>query len=403
MRRTRVVAAVLCAGMLVPGVAVATPAAAGTVAEHHVGNRGELVSAKLITQLSRQQVADYLAGYELDPSAAKNGVDLYLVTYRTVGVADRPTTASALTVLPRTEARTVRTVAWLHGTRASRAETGSLEENLDRGAAVLFAASGYATVAPDYLGLGVGPGNHPYMLSKPTATATVDALRAGRTLAARHGKRLDGRVLLTGFSQGGQASMVVGRALRDSSEFEVRGIAAIAGPHDIRGEELPAALDGRLNGVSAVIYLGYAMTAWHRYYPLYDSPSDVFRAPYDTVAEGLFDGSHSEPEIAAALPGTPQELFTDEFLATLAHPTGTLKRILKENDDPCQWRPTVPVRLFAGTADTDVVLSNSESCRTDLQAHGARDVKLVNLGAVDHFGSARTALPQTLAWFTTLR
>jgi acetyl esterase/lipase len=398
-----VVATVLCAGLLVPGVAVATPAGAGTVAEHHVGNRGELVSAELVMRLSREQVADYLAGYELGPAAAKNGVDLYLVGYRTVGTDGRPTTASSLTVVPRTGARTVRTVAWLHGTRAARTETGSVAENLDRGAAVLFAASGYVTVAPDYLGLGTGPGHHPYMLTKPTVTATVDALRAGRTLAARHGKRLDGRVLLSGFSQGGQASMVVGRALRGSSEFEVRGISAIAGPHDIRGEELPAALDGRLDGVSAVIYLGYAMTAWNRFYPLYDSPSDVFRAPYDATVEGLFDGSHSEPEIAAALPGTPRELFTDVFLANLAHPTGTLKRILEDNDDPCQWRPTAPVTLFAGTADTDVVLSNSESCRTDLQAHGARAVRLVNLGAVDHFGTARTALPQTLKWFATLR
>jgi len=402
MRRTRVVAAVLAAGMLVPAVAVATPAAAGTVAEHHVGNRGELVSAKLIMQLNRQQVADYLAGYELDPAAAKNGVDLYLVTYRTVGVDGRPTTASALSVLPRTETRTPSTVVWLHGTRTSRADTGSVAENLDRAAAVLFAASGHAVVAPDYLGLGLGPGHHPYMLSKPTATATVDALRAGRTLAARHGKRLDRRVLLTGFSQGGQASLVVGRALRET-EFDVRGIAGIAGPYDIRGEELPAALDGRLDGVSAVIYLGYAITTWHRSHQLYDLPSEAFRAPYDKIVTGLFGGSHSEDDIAAALPGTPRELFTDEFLANLAHPTGGLKRVLEANDNPCEWRPTAPVRLYAGTADRDVVLSNSASCEADLVATGTRDVRLVNLGAVDHFGSAKVALPQVLTWFDTLR
>ena len=56
----------------------------------------------------------------------------------------RTTTASALVVLPRTREHTLRTVAWLHGTRVYRGDTGS---------AVLFAASGYATVAPDCLGL----------------------------------------------------------------------------------------------------------------------------------------------------------------------------------------------------------------------------------------------------------
>lgn len=398
MRRTKVLAAVLCAGMLMPGVAMAAPSA--TAVAHQVD--GRLLSAKVITQLSRQEVVDYLADYELDTSAVRAGVDVYLVTYRTVGVDGRPTTASALAVLPRTNARTLRAVAWLHGTRVFRGDTGSLSDNPDRAASVLFAASGYATVAPDYLGLGTGPGRHPYMVNEPTVTATMDALRATRTLAARSGKRLDRRVLVSGFSQGGQASMVVGRALRRSSEFDLAAIAGIAGPYDIRGQELPAALDGRLDDISAMIYLGYAMTSWNRTYHLWDSPSEAFRAPYDQLAETWFDSDHTEESVVAALPGTPRDLFTDEFLARLAHPTGALAKALADNDNPCDWRPTVPVRLYAGTADRDVVFSNSENCASDLKARGTRDVKLVNVGETDHFTTAMTALPQVLTWFNTL-
>jgi hypothetical protein len=181
-------------------------------------------------------------------------------------------------------------------------------------------------------------------------------------------------------------------------------MAPIAGPHDIRGEELPASLDGRLNGVSAVIYLGYAITAWNREYHLYDSPSEAFRAPYDQVVESLFDSDHEEMDVVTSLPATPQELFTDEFLTRLAHPTGGLADALAANDDSCEWSPgRVPVRLYAGTADRDVTFSNSENCRTDLLMQGARDVKLVNLGETDHFTSAMTALPQVLTWFNMLR
>jgi acetyl esterase/lipase len=399
MRRTKVLAAVLCAGLLVPGVAVATPEPAGVERQ----DEARLVSATVITQLSRQEVVDYLAGYELDTSAVRHGVDVYLVTYRTPGVDGRTTTASALVALPHTRERTLRTVAWLHGTRVYRGDTGSLSENPDRGAAVLFAASGYATVAPDYLGLGVGPGNHPYMVSKPTISATLDALRATRDLAARSGKRLDKRVLLSGFSQGGQASLVVGRELQRSREFSLGAVAGIAGPYDIRGEELPAALDGRLNGVSANMYLGYAITSWNRVHKLYDSPSEAFRAPYDQVAESLFDTNHQEMDVVMSLPATPRELFTDEFLARLANPTGALAQVLAENDDACEWRPRVPVRLYAGTADTDVTYSNSESCQDILSEHGAKDVRVVNVGEVDHFGSAMRALPRVLAWFNDLR
>jgi hypothetical protein len=388
-QRKSVIAAVLCAGMLLPGVAVAAPPPAATAHDtrHHT-------QATLIDRMSRQEVVAYLRGHDLAPETVRNGVDLYLVTYRTTGADGRPTTASALTVLPRTDTRSLRTVTWLHGTRVYRGDTASVSDNLDRAAAVLFAAGGDAVVAPDYLGLGTGPGTHPYMLSRPTVSATLDALRASRTLAARSGRRLDREVLVSGFSQGGQASMLVGRALQGSREFELGGIAAIAGPYDIRGEELPAALDGRLDGVSAVVYLGYAMTAWNRSQKLYDSPSEAFRAPYDQVADSLFDSDHQEMDVVMALPSTPQELFTDEFLARLEHPTGALAEVLAANDDPCRWRPSVPVRLYAGTADRDVVFSNAESCESDLRARGARDVRLVNVGDVDHFGSAVVALPE---------
>lgn len=399
MMRSKVVAAVLCAGMLVPGVATAAPQQ--TSVEHQSETR--LLSAQLIKQLSRQETQAYLADYGLDTSAVHHGVDLYLLTYRTPGVDGRPTTASALAVLPRTRERTLRTVTWLHGTRVFRGDTGSLSDNPDRAAAVLFAASGYATVAPDYLGLGTGPGHHPYVVNAPTITATMDALRATRTLAARQGKRLDRSVLVSGFSQGGQAAMVVGRALQRSTEFDLGAIAGIAGPYDIRGQELPAALDGRLDSISAVMYLGYAITAWNRVYHLYDSPSEAFRAPYDQVADKLFDSDHQEMDVVTSLPATPQELFTDDFLAQLANPTGPLAKVLADNDNPCDWRPTAPVRLYAGTNDRDVVFTNTESCQATLTANGTRDTKLVNVGPVDHFTSAMTALPQILTWFNTLR
>jgi acetyl esterase/lipase len=395
MRRTKVIAAVLCAGMLVPGVAVAAPAPATSA--HQV--EGRLLSAKVITQLSRQEVVDYLGDYDLDTSAVRSGVDLYLLTYRTTGVDGRPTTASALAVLPRTREHTLRTVAWLHGTRVYRGDTGSMSDNLDRAAAVLFASSGYATVAPDYIGLGTGPGHHPYMQSKPTINATMDALRATRTLAGRSGKRLDKQLYLSGFSQGGQAAMIVGREVRRSREFELAAIAGIAGPYDIRGQEMPAALDGRLDGISAIMYLGYAITGWNRVHKLYDSPSDVFRAPYDQVAESLFDSDHQEDDVVMSLPHTPRELFTDSYLAELAYPTGALAEVLAANDDPCQWRPNVPVRLYAGTADRDVVFANSQSCQADLVAHGTRDSEVVNVGDVDHFTAGRLSLSQVLAFF----
>jgi acetyl esterase/lipase len=396
MRRTRIGLAALCAGML----ALTTVAAPGAVARQEL--RGELVSTTLISELSRAEAADYVATYGFDPARAKHGVRLYLVEYRTVDVDGAPTTASALAVLPTGRAKYLRPVAWLHGTRANRADTGSRSENLDRGAAVLFATAGYATAAPDYLGLGTGPGTHPYVMAEPTVTASVDSLRATRELAGRSGTRLDRDVLVTGFSQGGQAAMFVGEALQEHADrhFRLGAIAPISGPHDISGAELPAALDGRLDGQSAAFYLSYAIVAWQREYHLYDDPAEAFRAPYDTTIPALFDGEHSEPEIFAALPPSPAELFTDEFLARLAAPSGELARAIEENDGGCaDWRPRVPVRLYTSTGDRDVVIDNSRNCQDSLADSGAK-AELVDLGDLDHFTAGATAVPLVLDWFS---
>jgi hypothetical protein len=362
-----------------------------------VVSASRLTTVTKIASMSRAEVAAYLTEHELDPAAARHGVTLYRITYRTGGV-----TASALVALPRNDARRLPTVAWLHGTRAYRGYTGSMDDNLDRAAAVQFAAAGYATSAPDYLGLGEGPGHHPYMIARPTVTASIDALHATRELAARGGVRLDRDVAVTGFSQGGHAAMLVGRALQGDAYFRAKAIASLNGPLDILGAELPAVFDGRLDGRSATFYLGYVMVSWHRQYGLWNSPSEAFRAPYDRTIEILFDGEHREEDIFAALPATPEELFTPSYIAKLKHPTGELRRVIAMNDQACRdWRPRVPVRLFTSTGDRDVAIANTENCAAQLAESGAR-ARVVDLGDLDHFASGRTAVPLTLEWLNRL-
>ena len=56
------------------------------------------------------------------------------------------------------------------------------EESSDRAAAFPLAAAGYATTAPDYIGLGAGEGVHPYDDIPSEVSASVDALRASRNV-----------------------------------------------------------------------------------------------------------------------------------------------------------------------------------------------------------------------------
>lgn len=345
----------------------------------------------LIGSLSRDEVTKYLAAYQL--GSGKYAVDLYRVTYRTRGADGRRTTASTLVATPRTHRR-LSTVLWLHGTRANRADTASVSDNQDRAAAVRFATDGHPTVAPDYIGLGVGPGTHPYMQSRPTVSASLDALRAARRVTP-----LSHRVLVTGFSQGGQAAMLVGRALRTDRHFRLAALAPINGPHDIRGAELPAALDGRLDDRSATFYLAYSMVSWNRRYHLWNDPAEAFRPRYAKKIEWLFDNNKSEGEIFEALPRTPAQLFTREFLARLTNPTGKLAWVLAREDTTCHdWHTSVPVRMYTASGDRDVAMANTLNCRDMLAEHGTH-AEVIDLGDLDHFTSGRIAVTKVADWF----
>lgn len=352
-------------------------------AHQHPATRGAVVSVIPVADLDAKEVAARVAKAGIDATQVRYGVRADRIVYRTVDFKGKPTTASELVAMPKNDERGLRVVSWLHGTEVYRGEVASVnDESRDRATALLFASTGRAVSAPDYLGLGKGPGIHPYGNPKATVTASVDALRATRTFARREGRGLDRRVLISGFSQGGPATMLVGRALQQGVDpyFRPGVLAPVAGPFDLSGFEAAAA-DDKVERSS--LYLAYFATAWNRMYGLYGAPDQAFRAPYDKKVETPFDGDHKASELAAALPRTSKQLFTEAFLQKVRHPTGDLRRKLGVMDSTCDWRPDVPVHLFHARGDKDVSFANSLRCRRQLTAKGA-DQQLSDVGEFDH-------------------
>ncbi|MEU4326701.1 hypothetical protein [Nonomuraea dietziae] len=374
------------------------PVAASASARTAPSARGTVISATQVEKLDKKQVAERLKATGLDPAQATYGVRAYRVVHTTVDPYGRPTTASQLVALPDNGERNLRVVSWLHGTTVYRGDVASMNPAAtDRAAALLFASTGQAVSAPDYLGLGKGPGYHPYGNPRATVSAPVDALRATRAFAARSDRRLDRRVLISGFSQGGPATMMVGRALQqgEDSYFRLGALAPIAGPYHLSAFEAAAA-DDRIRMAS--LYLAYFAIAADRFTGIYDSPAEAFREPYDQQVEELFDGDHKPQEIAQALPPTSAKLFTEAFLQKVREPTGRLKQLLTALDSTCDWKPAVPVHIFHGKGDADVSFDNALYCRRQLKARGAAQ-SLTDVGDVDHNLSVRRALPQVAKEF----
>jgi hypothetical protein len=174
----------------------------------------------------------------------------------------------------------------------------------------------------------------------------------------------------------------------------------MAGPYDLSGAQSTAFLDtGRTDPQHASVYLAYIFTAWKNLYHLYSDPHQIFTARYAGTIEGLYDGDHGFTDIDAALPA-PKDLFRPRTLTLIAHPTGRYARALRDND-VCHWAPPAPVRLYAADGDRDVTSANAEQCRRQIQARGGT-ARIINMGAVDHVGTAIASVPLVRTWFSQL-
>src|SRR3954469_11172762 len=383
---------------------VSTAAACSAMASTaHAAERGSVLGVKPIARLSAAQTARLVRAQGLPARRAGHGVSAYRLRYATVGVDGAPASASALLVLPHGRRR-LATVAYEHGTLVRRADAPS--QGLDSfasTAAVLYGAAGFATVAPDYLGLGSGTGPQAYLHARTEAGASIDALRAARSFARRHGRRLDSRVLVTGFSQGGHAAMALAHALqrRAAPPLRLRALAPVSGVFDLQRAELPAILAGRLDARISAYNLSALLLSWQPIYHLYDSVEDAFGPGYAARVGQLFDGRHGDREILAAMPSNITRLLTPMELERLRRPRGGLLAGLRANDATCRWRPRAPVRLYAASGDQAVAIANTAHCARELRARHA-DADVIQLGALDHFGSMFAAIPRVLSWFVHL-
>jgi len=138
--------------------------------------RGQVVNVIPVASFSATKLAQYLKSITLSSWSplVHYGVDGYRVIYRTIAVDGSPTIASGLVVLPRRAARALQVVKFEHGTMVPRRDAPSFNPQSDGQLAGLVAASaGFAAAAPDYLGLGAGPGFHPFLHAASEASASL--------------------------------------------------------------------------------------------------------------------------------------------------------------------------------------------------------------------------------------
>ncbi len=390
------------------------------------GDRGRLVShehvASYPTADSVQAYFDEWIAFYQDyylfpdiPFSSEYGFDSYKVSYCTVDAAlpgqstGEPTIATGMVSVPR-KAGPLSTVAYLHGTAVSFydapsnpsifGELSEAGESFDGPPSnSVFAGSGFVYVAPDYLGLGDSSvPRHRYFHAESEASATVDLLVASQEVLDRLQVERDELLFTFGFSQGGHSALALHQELQDTG-VDVTATATVGAVFDVEQWFLHSLADNVT--VYVPLYVSYLLLAYDDIYDIYGETSEIFEPPYDSTVEDVFDMQHYFDDVAAALPGSSQELLDADFLAeVMANAQHPLRVHLRENAVD-QWTPDAPVRAYHSPDDEEVPYDSALESVEHLRSGGA-DVTIEELPGFDHVNSWVQAMPLAATWFQTI-
>jgi pimeloyl-ACP methyl ester carboxylesterase len=342
-----------------------------------------------LTTISTLKARVLLTFAGVDGIPVENSVDCYRMQY-SIGSGSEAVQLSGLLALPRNVVPR-RLVSFQHGTSTTRTAVPSQLDGTGLAAAIAFAGNGYALIAPDYPGLGDSPGRHPYYVADAIGPAVVGMIEASQRVPGVP----NGPVFLSGFSEGGWASLAALRVL-ESQGKPVLGSAQVAGAYDLRRVSLPAALKGR--AASHSLYLAYA--AWGQA-DYYRHPLDsVLTSQYAAIVERVFAGAKPK-EIVSSLPSDPRRMFNQNFLDAFDRNEAHWYLDSFAANSLVDVTPRAPIRLYYGSKDLDVVPEEALAAARAMRARNA-DVTAIDVGPVAHDPSMLAAAPLILAWLREL-
>ena len=384
------------------------------IASCTISSVAQTLTVEKLAEFSVQQVDSMIAVAVPIPGIiqAQYPVDLYKVTYLTpYRHPDSLVQASGAVAIPVGSECEFPLVGYGHGTQANRYNVASNMAGGQWDVNTIFASTGYAVAMPDYLGLGDADPSviiHPYTHSFSQSNTMINALRTARHVCDTADVNLNGQVFLYGYSQGGGTTVVTVKEIQENypEEFGIAGSAPMSGAYDLIDAQVDLIASDSVYPTPG--YLPYILLGYQSMYPeLFDGPSDILKAPYDSLIPPLFyDGNHGIGYINGVCTPVPKQIVLDsvvnEFLNDSLHP---LRVRLRENDMIRDWFPTSPMKLFYCHGDDQVTYLNSETAYDYWVAQGADTALLEkqNFGDLDHGGCAPLAILAGKDYFDNLR
>lgn len=224
--------------------------------------RGELYSYEELAYFDHDAVVEFYMnqfGSYLDPEEFpvffqvaraffeglidERDITVYKLIYETIDFDGNPVQASGIILIPGHDNYdcTNQMSLYAHGTIFNREAVNSRPSNWggEFMLTMMMASINTICVAPDYYGLGDGDGFHHHNTYRTNVNSSLDAVRAGRNLCDQLGIPYNDQLTPMGYSEGGHASMGIGRMIREeglTEEFKIRFVGAGSGAYDMSGE-----------------------------------------------------------------------------------------------------------------------------------------------------------------------
>ena len=268
-----------------------------------------------------------------------------------------------------------------HDTRFGNFEMPTVfaeQNNAPDGSPIIFTSmGGFVTLQPDYIGYGDSLGHyHPFLQKRSLANATVDFINAARKFAADNGIPLNGQLFLTGYSEGGYATLATLKKIEDEGSMQVTTAVPMSGPYDLELMGMGVLSDPVLSVPSFMAYVAYA------YAMTYDEPVDTMvNEPYASQLDELFNGSRARPQIDQELTKKttgPDGLFNPLFVGDFLTNSANWLRVALSQNEVYKWAPQTPVDLVHCEGDDVVPYAVSQLAYKTMKVElGAANVKLI--------------------------
>lgn len=372
--------------------------------------RGDLVSVSSIQTVDAFAVNFFLttlAGLGVDTTGlnATYGVSLNRVVYKTVTPDGRLIDASGVVAWPlKTNGARSPLLSYQHPTALQNSKVPSNSASTDE-TLIALAGSGFIVAMPDYIGYGASAGEiHPYVHAQGLAASVVDLLRAARRLLASNNVATNGQLFLTGYSEGGYATLAAQKEMEQNlaAEFPITASLPAAGPYHLSATAQHIV---GLNPNPEPELVAFVFKAYDRWYG-WNRLSEIFQPPYNAeIAAYANDGNYLQGTLTTDSTLLFDTTFRNAFLGGGGEPA--VKAAFAANDI-YDWVPSTPTRLFHGEDDTIVPYFNAIDALNAMTAFtppapvspAACTTPLPGLR--DHVNCVPDYLSEVIGWFVSL-